>query len=226
MNSNKYFPTFYFKQFIILFCLMIGTLSFSQNKKCIIYFKDGTKIEGLGKLRNEGFVKFRLTEESDKINYDSKLIDKVEINEGEIVGLYKYKKIEEYSVWLTVLIEGEVSLYTNAVTSYNPGANIGIGAGGMSFGAGGAMSFGGGGAAVFYYVDHIGDKTVFKIATYGVISRRFKKTAAEFFRNCPIIAEKVENETYKKDDLVEIVKFYNSSNCVQSKVELPKTEIK
>ena len=58
-----------------------------------------------------------------------------------------------------------------------------------------------------------------------VLSKSFKKTAAEFFKDCPSIVEKIENKSYKKDDLEEIVKFYNSSDCNKAEDLSSKTKI-
>lgn len=218
MRNNIYNATFYFKQFIILFCLMIGPLSFSQNNKCIIYFKDNTKVEGLGKLKMDGQVKFRLNEDSEKVFYEPKLIDRVEMNEDTSVT-YKYKIIDDFgSEWLKVLVDGKACLYTTSTTYNNPS----MGMGGMN----GGMGFSGGGTVTYYYANHAGENTVYRIATYGGISRRFKKTGADFFKDCPTIVEKIKNETYKKDDLEQIVKFYNLSNCGERKEEASKTEVK
>lgn len=63
---------------------MIGPLSFSQNNKCIIYFKRQYQSRGLGKLKMDGQVKFRLNEDSEKVFYEPKLIDRVEMNEDRL----------------------------------------------------------------------------------------------------------------------------------------------
>jgi hypothetical protein len=218
MNKKKSFSISLVKSVIVLSCLVMTTLGFSQNNKCIIYFKDNTKVEGLGKLKMDGQVKFRLNEDSEKVFYEPKFIDRVEMNEGRLVT-YKYKKIDDFgSEWLEVLVDGKACLYTNSITYNNPS----MGMGGMN----GGMGFSGGGTVTYYYANHTGENTVYRIATYGGISRRFKKTGANFFKDCPTIVEKIENGTYKKDDLEQIVKFYNLSNCGEGKEEALKTEVK
>jgi hypothetical protein len=219
MKKKNFCAHYQFKQLIVLCTLLMTTLGFSQSNKCVIYFKESTKVEGLGKFKAEGIIKFRLNEDSEKVFYDPKLIDRIEMNEGE-TKLFRYKKIDEfYSQWLEQLVEGKVCLYTTSSTMYSPG----IATGGMGGGFGGMTIGGGSNTTTYYYVNYLGEDEVFRIATYGNFSKRFKKTAAEFFKDCPVIVEKVENGTYKKDDLEEIVKFYNTSDCIPSKkVESPK----
>lgn len=220
MKNINFFNNHQIKKTFLFISLFIISFGFSQDKRCIIYFKDNTKIEGLGKLKTDGQVKFRLNQDSEKKFYDHSVIDKVEINEGKTVT-YKFKKVGTLDkAWLEVLINGKVCLYTNS-TYYN---NPGFAAGGPNGGFGGMTFGGGGGTTTYYYVEHTGDDSVFKIATYQGFSKSFKKTAADFFKDCPIIVEKVTNGSYKKDDLEEIVNFYNSSDCGKTIVEKSKTE--
>jgi xanthine/uracil/vitamin C permease (AzgA family) len=40
----------------------------------------------------------------------------------------------------------------------------------------------------------------------------FRKDMAEYFKDCPALVKKIEGKDFRKDDLVSIVRFYNS-NC-------------
>jgi hypothetical protein len=42
--------------------------------------------------------------------------------------------------------------------------------------------------------------------------KSFKKRAKAYFEDCPELVYKIENETFKRKDLVKIAAFYNS-NC-------------
>ena len=210
MKNSKSYLSFRLNQCYLVFCFMIGFLSYSQNKSCVIYFKDGTKVSGSGKLKSDGQVKFKLTEDSEKILYDSKLIDKVEINEEE-TKLFRYKKVDDLSSeWLEQLVEGKVCLYLTASTYFNPGSSAG---GGMNGGFGRAAVSEGSTTFTYYYISYSGEEKVFKMATFGTINKGLKKTATAFFKDCPIMVEKLDNAIYKNDDIEGIVKFYNTSSC-------------
>ena len=186
------------KKRILSIVLLISFLSFSQNDKCIIYFKDGTKLEGLGKLKSNGQVKFRLDKESDKQNYHSSIISKIQFINYKVTT-FEYKVIDDLnSEWLELIIKGKVSLYTISINHQQMGMN-----GGMSFGN----------TTTYYFTCHNNDSQVYRIASVGTISRSFKKTASDFFKDCPKIVKKIHDETYKKDDLKRIVIEYNNSDC-------------
>lgn len=210
MNPKKNTFKFYkFPVLLLLFCFGITSNVFSQKKKCVIYFNDNTTIEGLGKIRSDGAVKFRLNEDSDSKIYAADLIDKIKINENGLTQTYRYKKEKgNFALWLKVIVEGKVNLYKNDISGFNFGPAGGAGFGG-GFGAPMSMSSG---PVIYYYVSHAGDTEVFKITSIGNISKNFKKAASEFFKDCPLLVEKVNAKTFKKDDIEEVVNFYNK-NC-------------
>ena len=43
------------------------------------------------------------------------------------------------------------------------------------------------------------------------LTKSFRKRAMEYFSDCPLLQNKIDTKAYKKEDLQEIVKFYNSS---------------
>jgi len=207
MNPKK--ATFKFTILSLLFFFSITSNVFSQKKKCIIYFKDNTTIEGLGKIKSDGAIKFKLNEDSDSKIYEADLIDKIKINENGLTQTYKYlKEKNNFPLWLKVIVEGKVNLYKNDISGFNFGPMAGSGFGG-GFGAPMAMSSG---PVIYYYVSHEGDAEVFKITSIGNISKNFKNAASEFFKDCPALVEKINTKTFRKDDIEEVVNFYNK-NC-------------
>lgn len=216
MNKDKFRISFLtIQKSIFLLLILVSLSSFSQNKSCTIYFKDNTTLIGLGRLKLDGTVKFRLNEDSKSEFYDAGIIDKIEMEQE----IYQYKKIKENSpIWMKVIIKGKVNLYTNDVGGYTYMGGTGMGGNGMG---GVGMSYGGG-SVTYYYVSHEGDEKVFQITAIGTISKNFKNAASEFFKDCPVLVEKIQNKTFKKGDLEEVVKFYNSQ-C--NNTETPPTAI-
>lgn len=196
---------------LTLIVLFYCFFAYSQSNKCVIYFNDTTKVEGLCKLKTNGEVKFIKNKGDKKTLFYHSQISKVEIIDDEITT-YEYKYIDEYSSeWLELLIKGEVSLYTTSISSYH--MNNSLNTGGMN-----GMTFGGG-TTTYYYTCRQNENGVFRIASKGTISRSFKKTASEYFKDCPEIVEKIQSKDYKKDDIEEIVRIYNKSDCPKIKTE-------
>lgn len=205
MNFKKTKPTFLF---LLLFFFAFAFNAFSQNKKCTIFFNDGSSVSGLGKIKVDNFIKFRLNEDAQSINYDPKSINKITINENGLTETYKYKKEKEaFHKWLKVVIEGKVNLYKNDVSGFYSAPTMTP----AGFGTGMGMSMGGT-TIVNFFIEHENDPEVFKITSFGTISKNFKKAGSNFFKDCPVLVEKIDNKTFKKDDIEAVVKFYNE-NC-------------
>lgn len=190
------------KNFTFLLFIFLSSFGFAQNQRCTIYFKDHKILEGLGRLKLDGSIKFRLNNDSESEIYENELIDKVQISTNGGSDIYKYKNVKDDSaIWLKVIIEGKVTLFTNDITGFNFNSAGMSPMGGMSYGSS---------TVTHYYVSHEGEYEVFKITSLGTISKNFKKAASDFFKDCLVLVEKIQNKTYTKNDLEEVVKFYNS----------------
>ena len=210
--NNNFSLVFNLKKTIIASFFFVFSIGFSQNQRCTIYLKDNTSIAGLGKIKADGNIKFKLNNESESTVYEASLIDRIEMNEKGTIETYKYKKLKNnFDQWLKVIIEGSVNLYKSDVSGFYfaPGAM-------NTAGGFGGMSYGGGGNVTSYYINHEGESEVFKITSFGNISKSFKNTASDFFKDCPILVEKIQNKTYTKNDIEEVVEFYNMK-CDQTK---------
>lgn len=206
--NNNYSLVFNLKKVIIALFLLVFSIGFSQNQRCTIYLKDNTSVTGLGKIKTDGNIKFKVNSESESSIYEAALIDRIEMNEKGTNETYKYKKLNNnFEQWLKVIIEGRVNLYKSDVSGmyFAPGAM-------NTAGGFGGMSYGGGGNVTHYYINHKGESEVFKITTFGNISKNFKNAASDFFKDCPVLVEKIQNKTYTKNDIEEVVEFYNE-NC-------------
>lgn len=181
----------FMRKIFIVLLLLIFSQSQAQKKGLTIYFKDGTTLAGFGKIVADNDIRFRATEEGEGIIYKKELIDKIQIGDG----FYQYKPNEES--WLRVIIKGKVNLYKKDATYYYAYTSTAIPAGGT---------------VTNYYVEREGENEVFKITSHGEISKNFKKTASAYFKDCPELVEKINNKTYKKTHIEEVIKFYNS-NC-------------
>ena len=104
---------------LLLFLLLNSFFAFSQDQECIIYFKDGTSLEGYGMLKIVNIldpkekIKFRLTKEEKGDFWDFEDISKITFIGFEMTQTFEYIKTSkyEYPKLLEILVDGEVKLY-------------------------------------------------------------------------------------------------------------------
>jgi hypothetical protein len=101
------------------------------------------------------------------------------------------------NILLKLEIDGTVKLFSFYYTQRSPGMynpSTGATTGGFSYSEEG-------------YVLQKGDDDL-----KGITRLSFKKDMAEYFKDCPTLVKKIVDRDFRKDDLVSIVRFYNS-NC-------------
>lgn len=207
MNSQKHHFTN--KSFLlsILLSFFFALTANSQKQICRIHFDDGTVLSGIGKIRADNTIKLKLNDDDKGTDYDPLIIDHIELERDGISQVYKYKKeVDGFHKWLKVLIEGKVSLYKYDMSGFNFGSIPNSGFSGMNTGMGMGMAT----PVTYYYVAHGEDFEVSIITSLGNISKNFKKTASNFFKDCPVLVEKINAKEFKKDDIFQVVKFYNT----------------
>lgn len=192
-----------------LLTIFLSSTLYAQRTKAILFFKDGTQITGLGKLKGANKVKFRKTRKDKAKKYDFKNLEKVKIYEADDIITYVYLKIKgknKYKV-LEQVVVGEVMLYKIVAQ----GQHAGVGMGGFG-GAGGGMGFGMGTSFTIknYYVKRKNDQEVTHLGSTSLFSKSFKKAAGNYFKDCLNLVKKIQNKEYKKRDIREVVEYYNT----------------
>lgn len=199
------------KSHILLFllALFLGSTMHAQRTKAILYFKDGTQITGLGKLKGANKVKFRKTRKDKAKKYDFKNLEKVKIYEADDINTYVYLKVKDKNHYrvLEEVVVGEVMLYK--IVSH--GQHAGVGMGGFG-GAGGGMAIGMGTSFSIksYYVKQKNEQEVTHLGSTDLFSKSFKKAAGSYFKDCPDLVKKIQNRESKKRDIREVVEYYNT----------------
>lgn len=70
-----------------------------------------------------------------------------------------------------------------------------------------------------YYVGNGEDNHVAHLYTKGLpFSKSFKKAMKAYFKDCPTLVENVENKTFSKENLLQVIEFYNE-HCYTSDSE-------
>ena len=160
-----------------------------QKNKAVLTLKNGTTISGYGKVKNTSRVQFKTNSNTKPTDYKFVDVEKVVITKDDGVETYVFLPIKGRGnpKALQELVKGEVSLYR--IRDWR--------------------AYDGGGVKDKYYLRRgEGDVTLF-IST-DPFSKSFKKAASKYFKDCSSLIQKVKNKEYKKSDIEEVVKYYNS----------------
>jgi hypothetical protein len=180
--------------FALLFFAVSATAA--QVTQTTLVFKDGRQVEGFGRLQGKK-VKFVSKQQKKSVLYHMKELKEAQIKSydtGEI-EIFEYIKIEK-----------------KRKPKVLPRIVKGVGVGGTSFTSGGNivdtgyiirnyyLKLEGASEAIFIGSD---DKEQF--------DKKFAKRIREFFKDCPEVITKIERGILRKEEVKEIVEFYNST---------------
>jgi len=200
---------------LLLLINLIVTLSYGQYDwtEGILVLKNGDTLAGQIQLpmiskdliafNGEEKVKYRKDRKSDKVKYDESQVSKVIFKNSDTeIAYFEYVKLSEKEKGLfKIIIKGKVTLYARSVSMSS--ANY-MNTGGIGFSM---WSYSYYDFNEFYVLKE--NETIALPLITARISRSFKKRAIEYFYDCPVLISKLEDSTFKKEDVREIVSFYN-----------------
>ncbi len=175
---------------------------YGQEAPVKIVYKNGTILNGTGRLASKNRIKFSIHPEikAKKISFD--LIDYA------LIGGKRYEqhavKDKKKKIVAEVKVAGAVWLYEVSTSGYNPGFTAG--------GSGNAALGGYHYNINNFYVKNEGDSEVIHLGSNQLFTKNFKQGASEFFKSCPELVEKIQNREFKKKDIVNIARYFNF-NC-------------
>ncbi len=211
MIKTKIKKTYKQKTLYLLLVVSVMTICIpmhvqAQKSKAVLTFKDGTVKTGLGKLSNNGKIKFRTNKGEKAVKYDFSLLDQVKIS-GKTYVYVNVIGIENPRVLERVLV-GKVYLYQTQSQGYMPYG----GAPGGGFGGTGGVGFSGGYSYNInnFYVRRTEEDRATHLGSNQLFSKNFKEAASNYFKDCPELVQKIQNKIFKKRDLRDIVQFYNT----------------
>lgn len=197
------------KVFFTLFLILFYTIAFSQQKMKII-LNDGTEKTGVFKIdkallsnnSSSTFVKCIETKEKYKLRDFSSIIvyGEKENSYYEVIDVKtNFSDIQiSKKLGLIVYIGSKMEVFYVAETVHTGG-----GVGGFGLVSGMYEKF----------IKKTGDKVAYNMGyIYGAGARGIKKRVRDYFTDCPKLIENVDKDVIKKDELIEIVKFYET-NC-------------
>ncbi|WNH10859.1 hypothetical protein [Thalassobellus suaedae] len=168
---------------LLMLCFFITNAQFEQGK---IYLNDGSTKTGLIKERDLGGIKYKEKEESDVELYDHTSIDGYDITENGIVK-YRYKKTENgFPQIMQIVRVGKINLYSIKVANRDITTGIRVN-----------YSF-------IYFIEK--DNVTTRVG------KKLSKSDLELFNDCPSLIKKIKKKEFKKNDVYQIVNFYDM-NC-------------
>ena len=191
-----------------LLIILIFTSCGLPYKSGMLVLNDGTKKEGVIKPKDENLLFKKSSHHDDQESFHYTEIDYVKKpNFDDEPAKFKYLKVVGGNFKLIEeVIIGPVSLYKNTSTYYvnHLGATAGMPGAHMG-GFGVPMPQ----TSTGYYIRRKNDRHVMYMSSNYIFTNTLKKKGPWFFRDCPELVKKIENKDFKKDQVEEVVHFYN-----------------
>jgi len=177
----------------------------AQKTRGELHLKDGTVKSGFAKIIGIESVKYKSKKKEKATFYKMMEMEKVVIHDFESSSTYVLRETDKGKFrLLKVLEEGRLNLYTLETQGYSgpryTGGSNGVWTGGSYY------------SMKDLYVQKEGEIQVTYLGSNHFIAKNFRKASSEYFKDCPILMEKIDNKEYKKRDIRVIVNFYNE-NC-------------
>ncbi len=178
---------------------------FAQKHIATLYLKDRKTIKGLAKISNEK-VKFRTSKKSKKEWYDYKTLKGLKIKDFgvNVYHEFYYKNIDSSATikLLELRKKGKISIYTLPSGDYGT-SNV-------------SVMFGLVGVGVNTLVTSNSINNIFlcennsnTVVYFSNKKKLFKKETSEYFKDCPTLTNKINNNEFKRKQLIKIIDFYN-----------------
>lgn len=205
---------------IIVSAFLLVQGIFAQEREAKIIFLDSTSIKGYGEIKKDK-IYFRVDQKSESTEWDSEMVSGIVFEGYGFSEEYEYVPIKNKKnpVLMEVIERGNVSLYKNPTYGYlsnliinsNPSPNFQMNNDLKTFPNNGLinhnyrkfketskLSY-----TESYYVKRDNENVAINLAD------RFKKTAPEYFSDCPALLEKIKTKELDVDTIPDIVFYYN-----------------
>ncbi|WP_378188289.1 hypothetical protein ACE939_07460 [Aquimarina sp. W85] len=192
-----------------IFFLVISTILLSYNpvyaqrSTAILTYKDGKQLIGLGKIRASGKIKFKKEKKDKAQDFSFDSIARATIHEPYGMVHYVQRRVRGTNTYVVVELvkQGVVTLYRTYDRSYRTmrGEPDQFGSGFVTSGSAPIKN---------YYVHKEGEIGITHLGSNQIFSKNFKKVASAYFKDCPVLVNKIETREYRKRDVKEILSFY------------------
>jgi hypothetical protein len=199
------------KKLLCLIIVLVTTIAYGQEKdkygsldEIKITLRDGSIIEGLGRINIDEEIIFKENKEAEKKIYNYKNVDILIIRINDKLTTLEYKIIEgmgstDSVKLLEKIVDGKFNLYEDYISgiSYSPTFSGNYGFSNYS--------------KTTYYICKNGDDTVIDLRIGNTYSERFKEIAQKSFSDCPDLLNKIDTKYFKRYGIREVVNYYNKS---------------
>ncbi|WP_179316466.1 hypothetical protein [Winogradskyella undariae] len=220
------------KHILFLLLISISTSMVAQSGQAVLILKDNTQIKGYGEISGiSSIVSVKFKNDTLKYKtYKSKDLIGVDILENDYYRKFRYKYIDgdKYPEIMEIVAIDNLSLYVrvyeggvlsnsflneasfntlpNQTVILDNGEEISLSQSRNIYIAIDIPRYS-------YYVGLGDSDQVEHLYTKGLpFAKSFKKSMKKYFKDCSALLEKVENKEFSKDNLIDVLEFYNQ-NC-------------
>jgi len=177
------------------------TNGIAQNKVSL-NLRDGSELNGYGKINYKDEIIFRKSLDAEKTKYNYKTVKSIIVYSSDSTqGRSEYKIIKGSASTniklLGVVSIGKVNLYQESIASRLP----------MNSGFGNTTY-----TTLKYYLSKGDSDETIPLREGNTYSKKFKRIANEYFSDCPELINKIRLKKFKRYGIESVVGFYNN-NC-------------
>lgn len=191
---------------ILLFILYIVFINetISQFRKADLLFKDGTVLEGYGMVIKDDKIKFKISLEDEPDVWDNLIVKGIIFYDFEISQEYEYihTKNKKKPELLRIVKKGKITLYEKRKVVWNMKFNSNKNTL-NTFGKVKSVSD----YSQFEDIDLFLKREHEKKAI--LYNRTMKKSIQEYFKDCDVIRDMIQEGEYKKYNRIQLVNYYN-----------------
>ena len=189
------------KEFLFGIFLFIFSNIVAQNK-ISLSLKDGSVINGIGKIKTDKQILFKKTKDAEKEFYNYETVKKVTIYTDNAEQTYEYKYVEGFEGFgsiklLEIIIVGKSNLYQDYSSGMTYGPNM---TGGYGFSSHSKTT---------YYISKNGEDIAINLKIGNTYSKRFKKIAQKIFSDCPELLNMINTKHFNRYGIKSVVNHYN-----------------
>lgn len=195
-----------FKYILIIFCLLLVVPCSSQVRrkklqKCELIFKDSTSFVGFCKIVKADRIEFAMEQDSVPDLWDAKDVKSVRLFRSDQDLVLEYFNVRKGMARLLEIREyGDVMLYTRTkkipfLLRNHEGENEFVDKKDKEY-------------SVNYYLKRASSDKFLSIRP-SWSNRKWKKMMLEFFKDCPLLVEDLQEDAYDKESILQLVRDYN-----------------
>lgn len=210
------------KKILIISLIAFSSIIYAQKGKSILILKDNTQINGIGEVSGfSSIISVKFGNDTLKYKkYNSKEIIGIDILEKDYTRKFRYKLVDgdKFPQILELISIDNLSLYLRL---YDEGSFVqAIFNGAVSQDVDFWLSL----TRVNYYLGNGESYIVKNLYNRGLpFSKSFKKSIEDYFNDCPELITKLENDEFSKNNVFEVVDFYNriclNTNLDQNRIQ-------